>query len=333
MGANVLCKSWLPLSAIAAIGCGLIAAAPATSQPYPSRPITMVLPFAAGGPTDALSRILAERMRTLLGQPVIVENVTGAAGTIGVGRVARAPPDGYTLGVGPMNAYVLTGAIYDLPFDLLKDFGPVALLANNPSVVISKNTVPAKDLRELVAWVKANQSKVSAGASGVGSASHLAGVLFENMTDTQFQLIPYRGLAPAMQDLLAGRIDLMFDQLSNSLPYVRSGQFKAYAVMAKTRAATAPDIPIVDEAGLPGFYMPVWYGMWVPKATPKDVIDKLNNAVVETLADPVVAQRLAEIGQEIPPREQQTPEALGAFHKAEIEKWWPIIRAANIKPE
>jgi tripartite-type tricarboxylate transporter receptor subunit TctC len=327
------CKIWLSRCAVAAIGCGLIAVAPAMSQSYPSHPVTMVLPFAAGGPTDELARILAERMRVSLGQPVIVENVTGAAGTLGVGRVARATPDGYTLGVGPMNAYVLTGAIYHLQFDLLGDFAPVALLASNPSVVVSKSTVQAKDLKDLIAWVRANQEKVSAGTSGVGSATHIAGVVFQNMTDTHFQFVPYRGIAPAMQDLLAGRIDLMFDQLSNSLPHIRSGQFKAYAVMARERAAAAPDIPTVDEAGLPGLYMPVWHGMWVPKGTPDDVVRKLNSAVVETLADPAVRQRLAEIGQEIPPREQQTPEALGAFHKAEIEKWWPIIKAANIKAE
>jgi len=329
----MISKKWLLLWAIVAIGCSLIAVAPAMSQPYPSRPITMVLPFAAGGPTDTLSRILAERMRVSLGQPVIIENVTGAAGTIGVGRVARAAPDGYTLGVGPMNAYVLTGAFYNLQFDLLKDFEPVALLASNPSIVISKNTVPAKDLKELIAWVKTNQDKVSAGTAGVGAATHLGGILFQNMTGTRFQFVPYRGAGPALQDIVAGRIDLMFDQLSNSLPQMRAGNIRPYAVMAKTRAAAAPDIPTVDEAGLPGFYMPIWHGMWVPRGTPKDIIDKLNKAVVETLADPVVRQRLAEIGQEIPPREQQAPEALGAFHKAEIEKWWPIIKTANIKVE
>ena len=329
----MISKKWLLLWAIVAIGCSLIAVAPAMSQPYPSRPITIVIPFAAGGPTDTLSRILAERMRGSLGQPVVIENVTGAAGTIGVGRVARAAPDGYTLGVGPMNAYVLTGAFYKLQFDLLKDFEPVALLASNPSIVISKNTVPAKDLKELIGWVKTNQDNVSAGTAGVGAATHLGGILFQNMTGTRFQFVPYRGAGPALQDIVAGRIDLMFDQLSNSLPQMRAGNIRPYAVMAKTRAAAAPDIPTVDEAGLPGFYMPVWHGMWVPRGTPKDIIDKLNKAVVETLADPVARQRLAEIGQEIPPREQQTPEALGAFHKAEIEKWWPIIKAANIKIE
>ncbi len=321
------------LSAIAAICCSLNSIGPAISEMYPSHPITMVLPFSAGGPTDTLARIIAARMQVSLGQPVIIENVTGAAGTIGVGRVARAAPDGYTISVGPMNSHVLTGAIYKLPFDLLKDLEPVALLANNPSVVVSKNEVPAKDLNELIAWVKANPEKVLVGTSGVGAATHLGGILFENLTGTHVQFVPYRGTGPSMQALVAGQIDLIFDQLSSSLPQLREGTIRSYALMAKTRAAAAPDIPTVDEAGLPGLYLPVWSGMWVPKDTPKDIIDKLNGAVVESLADATVRKRLADIGQEIYPREQQTPEALRAYHKAEIEKWWPIVKAAGIKAE
>jgi tripartite-type tricarboxylate transporter receptor subunit TctC len=321
------------LSAIAAVCCSLNSIGPAISEMYPSHPITMVLPFSAGGPTDTLARIIAARMQVSLGQPVIIENVSGAAGTIGVGRVARAAPDGYTISVGPMNSHVLTGAIYKLPFDLLKDLEPVALLANNPSVVVSKNEVPAKDLNELIAWVKANPEKVLVGTSGVGAATHLGGILFENLTGTHVQFVPYRGTGPSMQALVAGQIDLIFDQLSSSLPQLREGTIRSYALMAKTRAAAAPDIPTVDEAGLPGLYLPVWSGMWVPKDTPKDVIDKLNGAVVESLADATVRKRLADIGQEIYPREQQTPEALRAYHKAEIEKWWPIVKAAGIKAE
>jgi tripartite-type tricarboxylate transporter receptor subunit TctC len=319
------------LIGVAAAICGSFAIAPAISETYPSRPIMMVLPFAAGGPTDTLARVIAARMQTSLGQPVIIENVTGAAGTLGVGRVARAAPDGYTISVGPMNSHVLTGAIYNLSFDVLKDLEPVALLANNPSVVVSRKDVPARDLVELIAWVKANQDKVLVGTSGVGAATHLGGILFENLTGARVQFVPYRGAAPAMQALMGGQIDLIFDQLSNSLPQVRAGTARAYAVMAQTRAAVAPDIPTVDEAGLPKFYLPVWHGMWVPKGTPKDIVDRLNKAVVESLADPTVRQRLADIGQEVYPREQQTPEALGAYHKAEVEKWWPIIKAADIK--
>jgi tripartite-type tricarboxylate transporter receptor subunit TctC len=321
------------LSAVMAVGCSLNAAEPAFSETYPSLPITMVLPFAAGGPTDTLSRIIAARMRVSLGQPVIIENVTGAAGTIGVGRVARAAPDGYTVSVGPMNSHVLTGAIYNLPFDLQKDFEPIALLANTPSVVVSKKDVPAKDLKELIAWTKANQGKVLVGTSGVGAATHLGGILFENLTGARVQFVPYRGTGPAMQALVAGQIDLMFDQLPNSLAQLQAGTIRSYALMAKTRAAASAEIPTVDEAGLPTFYLPVWHGMWVPKGTPKDIIDKLNKAVIEALADTTVHQRLADIGQEIYPREQQTPATLGAFQKAEIDKWWPIIKAAGIKVE
>jgi tripartite-type tricarboxylate transporter receptor subunit TctC len=321
------------LLAVIAIGGGLIAPGPASCETYPSRPITIILPFAAGGPSDILSRIIAERMRVSLGHPLVIENVTGAAGTIGVTRAVHAAPDGYTISVGPMNSHVLTGAIYNLPFDLLKDFEPVALLAHNPSVVVSRKGVPARDLGELIAWVKANTDKVLVGTSGVGAATHLGGILFENLTGTRVTFVPYRGAGPAMQALVAGQIDLMFDQLSNSLQQLQAGTTRSYAVMAPTRAAAAPEIPTVDEAGLPNLYLPVWNGMWVPKGTPKDIIAKLNKAVVESLADATVQQRLAEIGQEIYPAEQQTQEALGAYQKAEIEKWWPIVKAAGIKVE
>jgi tripartite-type tricarboxylate transporter receptor subunit TctC len=321
------------LSSVAAVCCGLNPARPAVSETYPSHPITMVLPFSAGGPTDALTRIVAARMQEILDQSIIIENVTGAAGTIGVGRVVRAAADGYTLSVGPMNSHVLTGAIYHLPFDLLNDFEPVALLASNPSVIVSKKDVPAKDLKELIAWVKANPDKVLAGTSGVGAATHLGGILFETLTDTHIQFIPYRGTSLAMQALVSGQIDLIFDQLSSSVPQLEAGTIKSYAVMSKTRAVAAPDIPTVDEAGLPGLYLPVWNGMWAPKGTPRPIIDKLNNAVVESLADPAVRKRLADIGLEIYPREQQTPEALHAYQAAEIEKWWPIVKAAGIKAE
>ena len=321
------------LSSVTAMCCGLKPVRSATSDAYPSNPITMVLPFSAGGPTDALARIVAARMQDVLGQSIIIENVTGAAGTIGVGRVVRAAADGYTVSVGPMNSHVLTGAVYHLPFDLLRDLEPVALLASNPSVVVSKKGVPAKDLKELIAWVKANQDKVLAGTSGVGSATHLGGILFETLTDTHIQFVPYRGTAPSMQALVAGQIDLIFDQLSSSLPQLQEGTIKSYAVMSKTRAVAAPDIPTVDEAGLPGLYLPVWNGMWAPKGTPRPIIDKLNNAVVESLADPTVRKRLADIGLEIYPRDRQTPEALHAYQAAEIGKWWPIVKAAGIKAE
>ena len=305
----------------------------AAEQFYPSRPITMIVPFAAGGPTDTIARILAEHMRVSLGQPVILENVTGAAGSIGVGRVARAAGDGYTLVIGVWGTHVLNGAIYPLQYDLLKDFEPISLLASNPMVIVAKKVMPAKDLMELIAWLKANPDKASAGTTGTGGASHVAAILFQKETGTRFQFVPYRGLAPAMQDLVAGQIDMMIDNPATSLPQARAGTIKAYATTAKARLAAAPDIPTADEAGLPGFNVSQWTALWAPKGTPMDIIAKLNKAVVESLADKNVLARLADLGQSIPPRDQQTPESLGAYQKAEIEKWWPIIKAANIKGE
>ena len=305
----------------------------ASAQNYPSRPITMVVPFSAGGPTDTIARIMAERMRGPLGQTVIIENVTGAAGSIGVGRVARAAPDGYTLSIGHWSTHVVNGAIYALPYDVFNDFEPISLIASNPQLLISKLGVPASNLKELIAWAKANQDKVSVGTAGAGAASHVSGVYFQTTLGARFQFIPYRGAAPALQDVIAGQIDLMFDQAANSLPQVRSGKIRAYAVTAKTRLASAQDIPTVDEAGLPGFYIAVWHALWAPKGTPKEVIGKLTAAVRESLADATVQKRLVELGQDLPGPEQQSPEALAAYHKAEIDKWWPIIKAANIKGE
>jgi tripartite-type tricarboxylate transporter receptor subunit TctC len=301
--------------------------ASASAQPYPSHPVTMIVPLAAGGPIDTIARIVAEGMTASLGQTVIIENVTGASGSLGVGRVARARPDGYTICLGYLGTHVFNGASYALPYDLVNDFEPVALLVSNPLMIVARKTMPAKDLRELIAWLKANPGKASEGTTGVGGSSHVAGIYFQKETGTRFQLVPYRGAALIMQDLLAGRIDLMIDFAANSLPQVGFGTIKAYAVTAPSRLPVAPDIPTVDEAGLPGFYVSAWEGIWVPKGTPKDVIGRLNTAIVAALADPSLRRRLAELGQEIYPREQQTPEALAALQQAEIKKWWPIIKA------
>jgi tripartite-type tricarboxylate transporter receptor subunit TctC len=306
----------------------------AMAQAYPTRPITIVVPYPAGGPNDTLARILVEHMRISLGQPVIIENVTGAGGTVGTARAARAAPDGYTLSGGNVGTHVVSPATYPtIQYEPLKDFEPVALLATSAYWIIAKNSLPPKDLKELIAWLKANPDKASAAMVGTGGLDQIAGTYFQQKTGTRFQFVPYRGAAPAMQDLVAGHVDLKFDAVAASLAPVRSGQLKAYVVLDKARWYAAPEIPTIDEMGVPGTHVTFWFGMWVPKATPKPVIAKLSGAVAEALADPAVRQRVADFGAEIPPRDQQTPEAFGAFHKAEIEKWWPFIKAANIKAE
>jgi tripartite-type tricarboxylate transporter receptor subunit TctC len=315
-----------------------IAALPAVSriaraQAYPSRPITIIEPFVAGGPLDTIGRIMAERMRVPLGQPVIIENVAGASGTLGIGRVARAVPDGYTISHGSTPTHVLTGAIFKLPFDVEGDFQPISPIASAPLLIVARKAVAANDLKEFIAWLKANPGKASQGTGGVAATSHIAGIFFQQISGTHFTLVPYRGAGPAMQDLVAGQIDMMIDPAANTLPQVSAGRIKAFAVTARRRLAAAPDIPTVEEAGLAGFYVENWQGFFAPKGTPPTVVARLNAAVVDALADPAVRARLADLGQEIFPREQQTPDALAALHRAGIEKWWPIIKAAGIRPE
>ena len=303
----------------------------AGAQAYPARPITLVVPFPAGGPTDTIGRVVAEGMRASLGQPVVIDNVGGAAGSLATGKVARAAPDGYTIGLGSGTTHVANGAIYSLNYDVVTSFEPVSMLTIQPMVIVAKKTMQADTLHDLIAWLRANPDKASQGTAGAGSTSHLAGIFFQMETGTRYQFVPYRNTG--MQDLMAGLIDLMIDPAANSVPQVRAGTIKAYAVTSRTRTPAAPDVPTVDEAGLPALQITSWHGLWVPKGTPKDIIAKLNGAVVEALADLTVRRRLADLANETVPRDQQTPAALAAWQKAEIEKWWPIIKAAGIKAE
>jgi len=321
------------LFALAAMCCAGVIAEPAAAQVYPSRPITVIVPVPPGGVADPIARILADHMSAQLGQPIVIENVTGAGGSIGVSRAARAAPDGYTLSIGNWLSHVGASAVYPVQYDVLKDFAPVSLLTVSPVLVIAKSNFPANDLKEMIAWLKANPDQASAATVGVGSAAHVSGAYFQRVTGTRFHFVPYRGGGPAMQDLVGGQVDLQFAEGTTALPAVRSHQVKTYAVMAPTRWFATPDVPTVDELGVPGLYLTFWHGLWVPKGTSDGIIAKLNAAVVDALANAVVRRRLTDIGQEILPREQQTPEALAKFHKAEAEKWWPIIKAANIRGE
>lgn len=315
---------------IAALAGLALPLASALADDYPSRSIALVVPFAAGGPTDTLGRILAERMSRTLGQPVVVENVTGAGGVIANSKVIKAAPDGYTAMIGHLGTHVLAPAVQGLQVDYLKEFEPVAVVATNPEVIVSRLDVPAKNLQELVAWVKANPGKVSYASGGAGTPSHVMAEDFSQKV-ARLNIVHYRGAAPAMLDVVAGHVDLSFDQAATGLNFARSGKVRAYAVTSPTRVPSAPDIPTVDEAGLPGFYMSVWHAIWMPKGTPPEAIARFDAAVREALADPDVRRRFAELGQEIPPPEQQTPRGLAALHKAETEKWVPIIKAANIR--
>jgi tripartite-type tricarboxylate transporter receptor subunit TctC len=309
------------------------AVADARAQTYPSRPITLIAPTSPGGPPDTIGRILAERMKVTLGQPVIVENVTGAGGSLGVQRVARAEPDGYTMSIGHLNSHVFTGAVYNLSFDLVKDLAPVTLLTSAPMVFVVRNDFPPNNLKELVAWMKEHPKGAAFGSVGVGSPGKVWATDFQNKHGIEFQYVPYRGAAASIQDLIASQIDIACVEASNVVAHLKGGRIKAYAVLEKKRWPDFPDIPTIDEAGAMGAYMTFWHGLWVPRGTPADAIAKLNAAAVEALADPAVRARLAQIGQNIVPREQQTPEGLAAHHKAEIEKWWPIIKAAGIKAD
>ena len=313
--------------ALAAIGV-------ARGQAYPSRSITMVVPFGAGGPSDTIGRIVAEGMRELLGQPVIVENVAGASGTIGVGRVAGASPDGYTIVFGNWATHVLNGAMFSLRYDLIEDFAPIALVSSDPLLIVARKTIPARELKDFIAWLKAHPGEATQGTSGAGGISTAGGLLLQRATGAEFRFVPYRGgLGPAMQDLVAGQIDFMIDTAANSLPQVRAGNIIAYAVTGKKHLTAAPDIPTVDEAGLSGLHALNWQALFAPKGTSADITTKVNSATLAALSHANARQRLADIGQEIFPPDEQTPEALGAYQRAEIAKWWPIIKAANLKAE
>ena len=303
----------------------------AHAQTYPARPITMVVPLSVGGSTDIIARIVAQGMGQALHQTVIVENTTGAGGTIGERRISRATADGYTIGIGQWGTNVANGAIYPLDYDLMKDFVPIGLIATQPFFIVAKKSMPASNLKELIAWLKANAGTATMGNSGVGSPSHVAGFLFQKAIGVKFTMVPYRGAGESTQALLAEQIDTLLNTPAVSVPQMKNGDIKVYAVTAKQRIALAPDVPTTDEAGLPGFYFSFWHALWAPKGTPKPIIAKLNDALRAALADPATRKKLVDLAQDIFPPDQQTPEALGTFQQAEIDKWWPVIKEVGIK--
>lgn len=306
-------------------------ARPAVAQTYPSRPVTIIVPYLGGGPADGLARPLAARMGEALGQSVVVENVPGQSGAIGVARAAKAAPDGYTLSYGHNGSHVVNGAVYSLPYDLRTDFEPIALLPSNPLMLSARKDFPAADLKGLIAWLKANPGKVTVGNVGPASGTNVNAIYFQNITGTRFQFVPHKSVQTAIKALTTGELDLLFDQASHSLSYLRAGTIKVFAVTSKARTVSAPEVPTTDEGGLPGFHSANWYGLWAPKGTPKEIVVRINRAVVDALADPALVKQLSGQGLDMPPADRRTPEALGAFHKAEIEKWWPILREAGIK--
>jgi tripartite-type tricarboxylate transporter receptor subunit TctC len=306
----------------------------AGAQSYPSRPITFIVPYGPGGPADTMGRTMAEAMRPHLGQTVVIENITGANGTIGVGRMVRAAPDGYTVGVGNWPSLVTNGAIYNLSYDFQRDLEPVARLPHNPYIAVVRKDFPAKDFKEMIAWLKANPGKATEGTAGLGSGQHISGVYFQKVTGAAFRFVPYKaGSADIIRDMVAGHIDFTFDQAITSLNHIKGGNVKGYAVTSDKRLEAAPDIPTVDEAGAPGVYISTWYGLWVPRGTPKEAIDKLGAAARAAMADPAVRAKLAALGQQMPTPEQQTAAALAAFQKAEVDRWHPLIKEAGIKVE
>ena len=302
----------------------------ASAQTYPTRPVTVIVPFPAGGPTDTIARIMGDHMRNTLGQTVIVENVTGAGSTIGTGRAVAAAPDGYTLYVGNWTSAVGAGALYNVSWHILQDLTPIAQLPASSLMIVGKTGVPADNIKELIAWLKANPGKATAASVGAGSGAHICGLYFMDKTGTRFEFAQYRGGAPAMQDLVGNQIDLMCAEASQTLTHVRGGKMKAFAVMSAGRWAPLPDVPTMKEVGLDMLWS-FWHGLWGPKNLPKPVVDALNAAVSKAFDDPAVAKRIADLGMSIPAGGERTPQALAKYHKEEVDKWWPIIKAANIK--